>query len=110
MAENTISDKNLYVVSGRLVDDGKLGKTATSAFLRFTIASNEYYTDRDGNTQKKTDYIDIIKWGPRAEKLAELATKGRPVTVTGKISVDTIEGKEGNRRVWQVRADSIDFI
>ena len=110
MSENKTSDRNTVVISGRLVDDAKLGKTANSHFLKFTIASNEYYTDRDGNQQKKTDYLDIIKWGPRAEKLADLATKGKFVTIVGKISVDTIEGQEGNRRLWQVRADSVDFI
>lgn len=105
-----ISDRNTVVVSGRLVDDAKLGKTATSTFLKFTVASNEYYDDKDGNQQKKTDFIDVIKWGPRAEKLAEFAVKGKPVTVVGKISVDTVETGEGNRRLWQVRADSVDFV
>jgi single-strand DNA-binding protein len=111
MAESKrISDINTVVVSGRLVDDAKLGKTATSTFLKFTVASNEYYEDKDGNPQKKTDFIDVIKWGPRAEKLAEVAIKGKPVTVVGKISVDSVETGEGNRRLWQVRANSVDFV
>lgn len=112
MSTSKISDINMVTLSGRLVDDGKLQETSNgTSYLSFTVASNRYYTDRDGNEQKRTEFVDVVQWGPQAVRIAGEATRGKPCYIIGEANVDDIETKEGQkRRVFRVRAKNVSFV
>ena len=71
---------------------GNLGETPE---LRFTksgvavcdlrVATNERYTDSQGNKQTRTDWHRVVVWGKQAEVCCEYLTKGREVRIEGKL-------------------------
>ncbi len=76
---------NLVIFSGNLAKDGKLLKTTTgkTCFVS-TLALRE---DMKPETKSAT-FIDIIIWGDRAEKLAPYLTKGKTISVVGRIEIN----------------------
>lgn len=88
------SDDNLVVLSGRLTDDAKLNETdGGTNFLTFSLASNEYYSDKTGNESKKTCFVDCVLWGVAAKNYADRISKGSPVRITGKIETRKLDKK-----------------
>lgn len=56
--------------------------------VNFTVASNEGYTDKDGQWVEKTEFFDCARFLSKkdgAEKLASMLTQGRFVEVEGAI-------------------------
>ena len=75
-----------YVAIGHLGQDPNIKYTTTgTAVANFSIAVDETYKDKSGETQKKTEWVNVVAW----EKLAELAGqylhKGSLVLIEGKL-------------------------
>lgn len=69
-----------------------------SMVTKFPIATNENYQDRSGEWQTKTEWHDIVCWGPMAERAEKSLKKGNLTYVEGKISKRKWQDKEGNDR------------
>lgn len=92
MAEYRIPNINSVVISGRATADSVLSYTESGrAYLRFRIASNRNYRDRNGEWQEETTFIGITLWGKQAERLSERIKKGTPVLIEGRLSSYTRE-------------------
>lgn len=86
---------NLAIFSGRLGKDAELRYTkAGDPVLGFSLAVEER---RRG--EKSTLWIDCAIGGERGEKLQQYLTKGSAVTVSGRVSVRTFEGRNGVQAV-----------
>lgn len=73
---------------------------------KFTLATHEYFRDKQGERAKETTWHQVIAWGPLAERLSGLLQKGAEVALTGKIRNRVYEDKQGQRRhVTEVVAD-----
>ena len=74
----------------------------------FRIATNETWKS-NGQEQTRTDWHTVEVWGVQAKSVGEYLSKGREVTVVGKLRVDTWE-KDGQKhsRV-KVVADRVIF-
>lgn len=59
-----------------------------------SLATNEYYRDKDGNKQEKTEWHRVVAWGKLAETLNQLVAKGDQLAVEGKLSHRSYE-KDG---------------
>jgi single-strand DNA-binding protein len=83
--------------------------TNGSGKLEFSIACNEYWTDKEGERQEKTSYFDIVAWRNLAEEGANILEKGMGVIVVGRMEQQTWEDKEtgAKRSRVQVLADNI---
>jgi single-strand DNA-binding protein len=83
--------------------------TNGSGKLEFSIACNEYWTDKEGERQEKTSYFDIVAWRNLAEEGANILEKGMGVIVVGRMEQQTWEDKEtgAKRSRIQVLADNI---
>lgn len=102
---------NNVVLVGRLVKDPELGhvKDTERAFTKCILAVERSYKSSDG--EKKTDFIPVIFWGKTAEIVCEYLSKGRMISVSGKIRVESYEDKDGNKRYsTDIEADSFQFI
>lgn len=70
---------------------GNLGKDATvndvngKKVINFTVAHTDKYTDKNGQKQEKTSWIDCALWA-NSDKLAPYLTKGTQVFVEGEPS------------------------
>lgn len=83
--------------------------TNGSGKLEFSIACNEYWTDKEGERQEKTSYFDIVAWRNLAEEGANILEKGMGVVIVGRMEQQTWEDKEtgAKRSRVQVLADNI---
>jgi single-strand DNA-binding protein len=102
-------ESNFITFIGNLTDDPELrftGGGAAVATLR--VASNRRYTDRQGQQQEDTTYLNVNCWRDLAENAAESLGKGDRVIVIGRVKVRSYENREG-QTVWttEIEADEI---
>jgi len=75
---------NLVILSGNLAKDAKLLSTSTGKTCCVTtIAVREDMRPEN----KSATFIDLIIWGERAEKLYQYLTKGKSISVIGRIEI-----------------------
>lgn len=102
---------NKVVLVGRLTKDpdtkvfDENGKVVT----KFILAVNRPFKNADG--ERETDFIPIVLWGKLAEVASEYMSKGRMVSVSGRLQTGSYEDKEGNRRhTAEIIADEFQFL
>lgn len=84
------TDLNMVALTGRLVRDGELKYTSSgTAVLNVTIAVNEGVKNADGSWEDKGNFFDLAIWGQYAERIQEYMTKGRQVSVQGRLKQHT---------------------
>ena len=92
MAEYRIPNINSVLITGRATADSILSYTESgTAYLRFRIASNRNYRDKNGEWKEETTFAGVTLWGNQAERLSERIKKGAPVVVEGRLSSYTRE-------------------
>jgi len=90
---------NKVILVGRLGKDPQLDYTqAGTARCRFSLATSEQYTDRDGQRQEKTEWHNIVLWDKLAEVAGEYLKKGRQVYIEGSIRTRQYQDKEGQTK------------
>lgn len=96
---------------GNLTEDSELRVTAGGqSLLRFRIACSEKYKNRDGDPQKRVEYVTCIAWGPRAEALKWLS-KGMLVYVDGGLRSSSYETRTGEKRYkTEVSVDNLQLL
>lgn len=101
---------NNVTLVGRLVRDPELKNTAQGiANVSFTLAVNRNYKNDQG--QREADFINIVIWRKQAELLAQYATKGALIGITGRIQTRNYENQQGQRiYVTEVVADNFQLL
>lgn len=69
-----------------------------SSVAKFTMATNESYTNKKGEKVEDTQWHNVVAWGKTAELMGELLAKGKEVMVEGKLTSRSYDDKEGNKR------------
>lgn len=100
---------NKVVLIGRLTKDPELKFTPTgTAVTTFTLAVERRFK-KEG--QPQADFIPIVVWGKTAENTANYMSKGKLMSVAGRIETRSYEVKDGGRRyVTEVVADEVSFL
>ena len=81
---------NIGIFAGRVGKDAVIRQTqAGKSVLGFSVAVDVYV----GGGEKETLWVDCSMWGERGQKVADYVTKGSSVTVQGRITLDSYEGK-----------------
>jgi single-strand DNA-binding protein len=65
---------------------------------RFSIATNSYYYNQNGERVEDTHWHQVIAWGKTAEVVEKLVKKGRQLAISGKLINRSWDDKEGNKR------------
>ena len=65
---------------------------------KFSLATNENYRDRNGDWQTRTEWHDIVCWGPLAGWVEKNLKKGNLVFLEGKLTTRKWQDKDGNDR------------
>lgn len=98
---------NHVILTGRLTKDPEIRYTdSKKAVCSFTIAVDD---GRDSDGKKKAQFIPCVAWGKTAELIDQYFTKGKPLTVTGRITVRSYEKNGEKRYVTEVVASGIEF-
>jgi len=101
---------NKVVLIGRLTKDPELKFTpgTGTAVATFTIAVIRRFK-KEG--QPDADFIPVVVWGKQAESTANYMSKGKLLSVAGRIETRSYEAKDGGRRyVTEVVADEVSFL
>ena len=90
---------NKVMLIGNLGRDPEVRYTQSgTAVANFTLATNERWTDRDGNRQERTEWHRIVVWGKQAEIASQYLRKGRQIFVEGSLQTREWTDKEGQKR------------
>lgn len=84
---------------------GRLGRDPEVRFFQeggsvanVNLATSEFYKDRDGNRQEKTEWHRVVFFGRNAEVAKEWLRKGSQVYVEGRLQTKKWTDKDGNER------------
>lgn len=78
---------------------------------KFSLATNESYTDKKGERVESTDWHTIVAWGKLADIVENYLDKGREVIIVGKLTYNPYENEKGEKRFYtQVQADEIQLL
>ena len=102
---------NQVVIMGNLTRDPELRSTPNGqSVCSFSLALNRSYKDSSGNWQELTDFIDVVAWGPLAERVSQYLSKGRRVLVTGRLQQRSWEQDGQKRSKIEVIANDVTFM
>lgn len=88
---------NKIIVHGNVGQDPEVRKTQNGKTVaNFSLATNRY-TGKNAAGEKltKTDWHKVVCWGPQAEAIERLVSKGAKLLVTGIMTYSQYENKEG---------------
>lgn len=102
---------NQVTLMGNLTRDPELRQTPTGQnVVSFSLALNRSYKDASGEWQEATDYIDIVAWGPLAERVSQYLSKGRRCLVQGRLQSRSWEQEGQKRSKVEVLANDVTFL
>lgn len=65
---------------------------------RFTLATNNYYTNDKGERVEQTDWHNIVAFGKVVDIIEKYVRKGQEIAIEGRLSTSSWEDKDGNKR------------
>lgn len=78
--------------------------------VKFSVALNETWTDKNGTKQEKTEFVSIVTFGKLSEICLQYLSTGREVYIEGKLETSSYE-KDGDKRYsTSVIASTVQFI
>jgi len=63
-----------------------------------SLATNETYTNTNGEKITNTQWHNLVAWGKNAEIIEGYVKKGDEIAIEGKLQYETYNDKEGNKR------------
>jgi len=103
---------NKVTLIGNLGDEPDLRQTqAGTSVCNMSLATNESYTDSDGNEVQNTEWHDVVAWGRLGEVCNEYLSKGSQVYFEGSLQTRSWEDDNGNTRYsTEVKAREMMFL
>jgi single-strand DNA-binding protein len=103
---------NKVILVGNLGRDPELRYTqGGQAVANFTLATNEKWSDKQGNAQERTEWHRIVVWGKQGENCAQYLQKGRSCYIEGRLQTREWEDKDGNKRTTtEINAQTVQFL
>jgi single-strand DNA-binding protein len=100
---------NKVILIGNLGRDPEVRYTQNGAAVaNFTLATNEAWTDKNGERQERTEWHRIVVWGKQAEIVREHLSKGKQVYVERSLQTRQWDDREGNKRTTtEIRATRV---
>lgn len=103
---------NKVMIIGRLGRDPELRYTQSgSPVATLNIATDESYTDREGNKVDKTEWHRVVVFQRQAETCSQYLGKGSLVFIEGKLQTRKWQDQQGQDRfTTEIRADRVQFL
>ncbi len=97
---------------------GHVGKDADVRHLdsgvsvaRFSLATNETYTDKSGKKVTQTEWHNIVVWRGLADVAEKYVKTGKLLYVEGRIKTSSYDDKEGNKKyTTEILCDNFRFL
>ena len=103
---------NKVMLIGRLGRDPELRYSSTgTSIANLRIATDEGYTDRDGNKVDRTEWHTVVVFQRQAENCATYLRKGSLVFVEGSLQTRKWQDQQGqDRYITEVKASRVQFL
>lgn len=90
---------NKVLLIGRLGQDVEKRVTPSgNSVVNVTLATSEYFKDKEGNKQEKTEWHQLVAWNAQAEVLERFCKKGSQIHIEGSLTTSEWIDKEENKR------------
>ena len=104
---------NKVTLIGHLGQDPELRNLPSGqAVGRFSVATDESYTDKEGKRQEHTEWHQVVTFGKVAETCGKYLAKGRQVYVEGRLRTREYDAKNngGKRQRTEIVAIRVQFL
>jgi len=100
---------NKVMLIGRLGQDPK---SRNNGAMTFSLATNEVWRDKNGEKQEKTEWHNIVAFGPVGDSCAQYLEKGSLCYIEGKIQTTKWTPSNGGeeRQITQIIAGGVKFL
>ena len=93
---------NKAIVIGNLGADPQVHALPSGEnVVNLSLATNERFTDRNGEKQQRTEWHRIVAFGRLAETCGQFLSKGRQVYVEGRLTTREYEAKDGSGKRYR---------
>ena len=102
---------NKVILIGNLGKDPEVKYTPSGTpVAKFTLATNERYTDKNGQWQDRTEWHNIVAWQRTAEIAGEYLKKGRTVYVEGRLQTHSWDDKNTGQKKYMTEIVVSDLV
>jgi len=89
---------NKVILIGNITRDPAIKTTETGKKIAmFTIATNRYYKDANGENKSEAEFHNCVAWGTLAERVESFVKKWKLVYAEGRLKTRIIEKEDGTK-------------
>ena len=93
---------NKVILVGRLGKDPEVRSTpGGTSVAKFSLATDERFTDKNGEKQERTEWHNVVAWGTLGEICGQYLRKGKLVFIEGSIRTDSWDDKESGQKKYR---------
>lgn len=82
-----------------------------TCMARVSLATNEFFQNRAGERQERTEWHRVVFWGRQAETIEKYVRKGERLYVEGRLATRSWEDKDnGMRYITEIVAITFQFL
>lgn len=103
---------NKVMIVGRITQDLELKTTTTGReVLNFSVATSRSWKDQAGQKQEKTEFHNVVVWGPQAKTVAQYFVKGQEIYVEGHLETRNWDDEGSGKKMYrtEVIMDRFEF-
>lgn len=90
---------NKVILVGRLTRDPDMRTTPSGqSVATLSMATNNFWTDKSGTRQERTEFHSVVLWGRLAEIALQYLTKGQECFIEGRLQTREYTAKDGTQR------------
>lgn len=94
-----MSGVNKVILVGNLGKDPEVRHLDNGrAVANFSLATTEFFKNKSGERESRTEWHNIVLWTPFAEIAEKYLKKGGQVYIEGRITNRSYDDKDGNKR------------
>ncbi len=103
---------NKVILMGNLGKDPEIRTLESGAKVaRISLATNEYFKNKNGEVIERTEWHFIVLWHRKAELAEKFLKRGSPLYVEGRLQTRNWEDKDGVKRyTTEIVADVVNLV
>ena len=105
-----MANLNKVMLIGRLGQDPEVKEVGSSQVANFSIATNESWTDKQGEKQERTEWHNCQAWGKLADLAGRYLFRGNQVYVEGSIQTREWMKNDEKRYSTEIKVFKIEFL
>jgi single-strand DNA-binding protein len=104
--------RNSVKLIGRLGQDPEVKMLDKgNKFAKFSLATSDSFTAKDGSKQEQTQWHNIVVWGNLAGICEKYLKKGKEIAVDGRLTYRNYEDKNGTKHyISEIVANELLFV